>query len=59
MTYIWTKEGWVYLVTIMDLFSRRIIGWEMSYRMTKELTIKALQRAINEQPPKEGLIHHL
>lgn len=58
ITYIWTKEGWLYLATIMDLFSRRIIGLEMSHRMTKELTIKALQRAINHQPPQEGLIHH-
>lgn len=58
ITYIWTKEGWLYLATVMDLFSRRIIGWEMSRRMTKDLTITALQRAINQQLPKEGLIHH-
>ncbi|MFD2211821.1 DDE-type integrase/transposase/recombinase, partial [Virgibacillus halophilus] len=42
--------------TVMDLFSRRIIGWEMSHRMTKELTITALKRAINQQLPNEGLI---
>lgn len=46
------------LATIMDLFSRRIIGWKMSKRMTKELTITALKRAINQQPPQKGLIHH-
>ncbi|MDY0394668.1 IS3 family transposase [Virgibacillus halophilus] len=58
ITYVWTKEGWLYLATVMDLFSRRIIGWEMSHRMTKELTITALKRAINQQLPNEGLIHH-
>jgi putative transposase len=58
ITYIWTKQGWLYLATIMDLFSRRIIGWDMSNRMTKDLTITALQRAIAQQPPKKGLIHH-
>ncbi|NPC93066.1 IS3 family transposase [Bacillus sp. WMMC1349] len=58
ITYVWTREGWLYLATIMDLFSRRIIGWEMSRRMTKELTITALKRAINQQLPQKGLIHH-
>ncbi|UOQ91518.1 IS3 family transposase [Halobacillus shinanisalinarum] len=58
ITYVWTKEGWLYLATVVDLFSRRIIGWEMSHRMTKALTIRALQRAMDQQPPKEGLIHH-
>ncbi|NBJ71600.1 hypothetical protein D1839_19515 [Roseburia sp. 1XD42-34] len=48
----------MYLATIMDLFTRRIIGWEMSRRMTKELIITALKRAINQQPPQKGLIHH-
>ncbi len=58
ITYIWTREGWLYLATIMDLFSRRIIGWAMSHRMTKELTLTALRRAINQQTPQKGLIHH-
>jgi transposase InsO family protein len=57
-TYIWTKEGWLYLVTVIDLFSRRNIGWQMDKRMTKELVFTALKRAIGRQPPKEGLIHH-
>nr|WP_245544966.1 IS3 family transposase [Lentibacillus jeotgali] len=58
ITYVWTNEGWLYLATVMDLFSRRIIGWEMSRRMTKALTMTALQRAIRQQEPQEGLIHH-
>lgn len=58
ITYIWTSEGWLYLATIMELFSRRIIGWAMGERMTKELVITALKRAIQTQPPTAGLIHH-
>lgn len=58
ITYIWTKEGWLYLATVMDLFSRRIIGWQMSHRMNKELVLTALKRAIRKQPPAKGLIHH-
>lgn len=58
ITYIWTREGWLYLASIMDLYSRRIIGWAMGDRMTKELVITALKRAIITQRPKPGLIHH-
>lgn len=58
ITYIWTSEGWLYLATIMELFSRRIIGWAMAERMTKELVIIALKRAISTQPPTSELIHH-
>ncbi|AZB44412.1 IS3 family transposase [Bacillus sp. FJAT-42376] len=58
ITYIWTREGWVYLATVMDLFSRRIIGWHMSHRMTKELVITALNRALAAVPPNPGIVHH-
>ncbi|GIW50222.1 MAG: hypothetical protein KatS3mg080_0833 [Anoxybacillus sp.] len=58
ITYIWTKEGWLYLASVMDLFSRKIVGWYLSERMTKELVIKALNRAINQRKPQPGLIHH-
>ncbi|WP_254660230.1 MULTISPECIES: IS3 family transposase [Lysinibacillus] len=58
ITYIWTSEGWLYLATIMELFSRRIIGWAMDERMTKELVILALKRAIRTQTPTPELIHH-
>ena len=58
ITYVWTSQGWLYLATVMDLFSRRIIGWAMDKRMTKELVILALQRAIGRQPPQKGLIYH-
>nr|WP_232508253.1 IS3 family transposase [Macrococcus sp. IME1552] len=58
ITYVYTREGWLYLATVMDLFSRRIIGWAMSSRMTKELVISALERAYMTQEPRDGLIHH-
>lgn len=58
ITYVWTREGWLYLASVMDLFSRKIIGFAMSERMTKELVLKAVERAKTNQPPKEGLIHH-
>lgn len=58
ITYVWTRQGWLYLASVMDLFARKIIGFAMSERMTKELVILALERAKKAQPPKEGLIHH-
>ena len=58
ITYIPTLEGWLYLAAILDLFSRRIVGWAMSDRMTTELTLRALQMAIRQRQPGPGLIHH-
>ncbi|HEC2218261.1 TPA: IS3 family transposase, partial [Staphylococcus delphini] len=58
ITYVYTKEGWLYLAKVMDLFSRRIIGWAMATRMTKELVMSALNKAYTIQEPKAGLIHH-
>lgn len=58
ITYVWTREGFLYLASVMDLFSRKIIGFEMSNRLKKELVITSLDRAMNHQPPQKGLIHH-
>lgn len=58
ITYIWTLEGWLYLASVMDLYSRKIVGWHMSDRMTKELVIKALEQAFIRQRSGEGLLHH-
>lgn len=58
ITYTWTSQGWLYLATIMDLFLRRIIGWSMDKRMTKELVILSLPRALWRLPPQKWLIHH-
>jgi putative transposase len=58
ITYIWTLEGWVYLSSVMDLFSRKIVGWSLSSNMKKELSIQALNMAITARQPDEGVIHH-
>jgi putative transposase len=46
ITYVWTREGWIYLAVILDLHSRRVIGWAISNRMKKDLAIRALNMAI-------------
>ncbi|MBS1042072.1 IS3 family transposase [Gluconobacter cerinus] len=58
ITYIWTREGWVYLAVVLDLFSRRVIGWNLGSRMTADLATTALQRAIALRQPPPGCIHH-
>ncbi len=58
ITYIWTKEGWLYLAVILDLFSRQVVGWSMSNRITKKLVIDALRMAIWRRQPETGLIIH-
>ena len=58
ISYLWTSEGWLYLAVVMDLFSRKIIGWAASDRMKKELAIEALKRAIALRKPPPGCIHH-
>jgi putative transposase len=58
ITYISTLEGWLYLASILDLYSRRIVGWAMSDRMTSDLTVSALRMALYQRKPAGGLIHH-
>lgn len=58
ITYISTHQGWLYLAVVMDLFSRRIIGWSMSRWLGRRLVIDALRMAIAIRQPTEGLIHH-
>ena len=58
ISYIWTREGWLYLAVIIDLFGRRVVGWATSDRLRKELTLSALRRAIAVRRPAAGLIHH-
>lgn len=58
ITYIRTNEGWLYLAVVMDLYSRKIIGWSMDKRMTRVLVIAALKMAItNRQPPRKIIFH--
>lgn len=58
ITYIQTNEGWLYLCIVMDLYSRRIIGWSMDDNMKTELVIKAVDMAVNSRETTEGLIFH-
>ena len=58
ITYIWTQEGWLYLAVILDLFSRRVVGWAMSERITRKLALAALTMALSRRQPPRGLIHH-
>jgi transposase InsO family protein len=58
ITYVRTRSGWLYLATVMDLFSRKIIGWAMAPTMPAELVCHALQMAIASRTPKPGLVVH-
>jgi putative transposase len=58
ITYIFTAEGWLYLAAILDLYTRKIVGWAMRDHMRVELTLAALMMAVQRQRPAPGLIHH-
>ena len=58
VTYIWTQEGWLYLAVVIDLCSRKVVGWSMSSRMKAQLVCDALKMAVWRRRPHAGLIHH-
>lgn len=58
ITYILTREGWLYLAVVMDLFSRRIVGWSMSASLEATLVLDALRMALTTRQPQAGLLHH-
>lgn len=58
VTYLKTGEGWMYLAIVMDLYSRRVIGWHIDKRMTTDLVSKALVKAYNLRQPGKGLVFH-
>lgn len=58
ITYVWTREGWMYLAVLLDVFSRRIVGWAMRPYLSRELALEALRRALELRRPGPGLIHH-
>ena len=58
ITYIWTHEGWLYLAVVLDLFSRQVVGWSLSNRISRKLVINALRMAIWRRQPLPGLILH-
>ena len=57
-TYIWTAEGWLYVAAVLDLYSRRVVGWSMQSSMTSQLVIDALMMAIWRRGKPESLLHH-
>lgn len=58
ITYIWVSDRWLYLAVVMDLYSRRIVGWALDVQMTEELTQRALKMALRQRKSKPGLIVH-
>lgn len=58
ITYIWTAEGWLYLAIVLDLFSRRVVGWSMNERMKASLVNDALTAALWKRKPNKGLVWH-
>lgn len=58
ITYVPTAEGWLYLAVVLDLYSRRIVGWAMSESLQRQLVIEALQMALTTRQPAPGLLHH-
>jgi putative transposase len=58
ITYIRTWEGWLYLASVMDLYSRRIVGWALAEHLRAELVVDALEMAVARRRPDDGLVHH-
>ena len=58
ITYIWTWDGWLYLAVVLDLCSRRVVGWAVQPHLQTELALEALQMALGRRVPASGLVHH-
>ena len=58
ITYVWTDEGWAYVATILDLFSRAVVGWAIDTTATTQLALNAQQSAVQRRRPDAGLLHH-
>ncbi len=58
ITYMWTDEGWMYLAVVLDLFSRRVVGWALGERLVTQLALDALTMALWRRQPSPGLLHH-
>lgn len=58
ITYIWTEEGWLYLAVVLDLCSRRVVGWALGSRVDGGLAVAALAMALGRRRPEAGLLHH-
>lgn len=58
ITYIWTAEGWAYLAVLLDLYSRRVVGWALRKSLSRDLAVSALRHALTRRRPPPGLVHH-
>jgi transposase InsO family protein len=58
ITYVPTRQGWLYLAVVLDLYSRRVVGWAMDAQQTTALTVTALEMALRQRPVLAGLLHH-
>jgi putative transposase len=58
ISYVWTGEGWLYVSTLLDLYSRKVVGWAMSSRIDTTLVQAALRMALGRRHPSAGLMHH-
>ena len=58
VTYLWTEEGWLYLAVLLDLASRRVVGWALAPRLDRHLVAAALAQALGRRTPESGLLHH-
>ena len=58
VTYIGTAVGWLYLAAVLDLYSRRVVGWAMAAKQDETLVHQALVMAVTHRRPKAGLLHH-
>ena len=58
ITYVWTREGWLYLAAVEDLYTRKIVGWSLSDRLTADLVTGSLKMALDRQLPAGGLLAH-
>jgi transposase InsO family protein len=58
ITYLWTGEGWLYLAVVLDLFSRRVVGWSVQASLNRALVVNALRSALCQRHPGPGLLHH-
>ena len=58
LTYVWTAEGWLYVAVLLDLWSRRVVGWATAETLHTRLTTQALQMAVRHRQPARGVLHH-
>ena len=58
ITYVWTAEGWAYVAIVIDLFSRKVVGWALRKSLSRELAISALNKALTMRRPPQQLVHH-